>query len=133
MLWKRFSSDITAIEGPTRIPVPVLHSRFEPAWKEYARLDNAAHGRGPIRWVRGVFEALLVGGGGLGLKFGHQHRALVGFLWVASAGIGVAYLQIMKSRFAHWQCPRCQTEWPGTKNEKDSRCSTCGLRLHELA
>jgi hypothetical protein len=133
MFWKRFSSDVTSIEGPLRIPPPLTHPRFEEAWKEFDKLDAAVHGRGPTRWIRSAFDLVLVGGAGVGLKFWHQHRDLVMLLWTGYAGLLLAYTQIMKNRFEHWQCPRCHAEWPGTKKEKDLRCRTCGLRLHELA
>jgi hypothetical protein len=133
MFWKRLSSDATLIDGPLRIPPPLAHSRFEEAWKEFDKLDAAVHGRGPMKWLRSGFDVTLGIGGVLGLKFWHQHRDIVTLAWSAYIGLALAYTQIMKARFVHWQCPRCRAEWPGTKKDKDSRCRTCGLRLHELA
>jgi hypothetical protein len=83
--------------------------------------------------MRSVFELAVVGSAAIGVKFWHQHRDLVMILWASYVGLGLAYMQIMKSRFEHWQCPRCHTEWPGTKEDKDPACRACGLRLHQLA
>jgi hypothetical protein len=56
---------------------------------------------------------------------------LVGFAVVC---IGEAlYLLALRKRFRHWPCPRCKSEWPGNKKEKDPACRMCGLRLHQLA
>lgn len=131
--WKRFSSDVTSLELPSGISPTVTHSRFEEDWKEFDKLNDAVNGRGPIRWVRSVFEVALTGGAAISLKFWHQNREIVVLLWAVSVGLGLAYMYVMRSRFAHWQCPRCHAEWPGTKKEKDARCRVCGLRLHELA
>jgi len=135
MIWKRFSSDATQTAGPVRIPVPETHhySPYAEAWKRFDKLNAAVHGRGPFRWIRGVFELVLFGGAGVGLKFWHNNRLLVSLLWPCYLGFGFAYMQVIKRRFRHWQCPRCHAEWPGTKNEKDSACRVCGLRLHQLA
>lgn len=133
MFWKRFSSDVTAIEGPLRIPVSVGRSHYEQAWKEFDRLNKFAHHSGPFKWIRSTFDIVLAAGAASGLKLWHHHRSLVVVLGSACLGLIVVYTQIMKARFIHWQCPRCHSEWPGTKNEKDSRCRTCGLRLHEMA
>lgn len=121
------------MEGPLRIPPPLTYSPYEEAWKEFDKLDKAVKGHGRTKWIRTAFDLILVGGSGLGLKFWHQNRDLVMILWASYVGLGLAYMQIMKSRFEHWQCPRCQAEWPGTKEEKDSACRVCGLRLHQLA
>ncbi len=133
MFWKRFSSDVTAIEGPLRIPPPIGHPQFEDAWKEFDRLNNFVHNRGPVKWIRSSFDALLAIGAATGLKLWRQHGPLIAVLVAIYLGLVFAYTQIMKARFIHWQCPRCHSEWPGTKKEKDSRCRTCGLRLHEMA
>ena len=85
-----------------------------------------------MRWLRTPVELVLFGGAGLGLKFLHHNRALLMVAVACYAGVLLAYTRIVKNRFEHWQCPRCHAEWPGTKKEKDSRCRTCGLRLHEL-
>lgn len=133
MFWKRLSSDVTAIEGPLRVPPSVGRSHFEEAWKEFDRLNKFVHNSGPLRWMHTAFDFVLAFGLAAGLKFWHHHRLLVVILGSAALGVIVAYTQIMKARFRHWQCPRCHSEWPGTKNEKDSRCRTCGLRLHQMA
>lgn len=133
MFWKRLSSDVTAIEGPLRIPTTPVQSRFEEAWKEFDRLNNFVHNRGPIKWIRSSFDALLAIGAATGLKLWHQHGPLVLLLAAVYFGGVLGYAQIMKARFIHWQCPRCHSEWPGTKKEKESCCRTCGLRLHEMA
>jgi hypothetical protein len=133
MFRKLFSSDVVSMESPLRIPPPPIQSRFEEAWKEFDRLDAAVHGRGRLRWVRAIFEGVLFGGAGLALKYLHHNRLLLVFLFASYVGLLLVYTQIAKSRFGHWQCPRCHAEWPGTKKEKDPRCLICGLRLHELA
>lgn len=133
MFWKRLSSDVTAIEGPLRIPTTPVQSRFEEAWKEFDRLNNFVHNRGAIKWIRSSLDAVLAIGAASGLKVWHQHRPLVILLAAVYFGAVIVYTQIMKARFIHWRCPRCHSEWPGTKKEKESHCRTCGLRLHEMA
>lgn len=133
MFWKRLSSDVTAIEGPLRIRTAPVQSRFEGAWKEFDRLNKFVHNRGAIKWIRSSFDIVLAIGAATGLKLWHQHGPLVLLLAAVYVGAVIAYTQVMKARFIHWQCPRCHSEWPGTKKEKESRCRTCGLRLHEMA
>jgi len=131
MSWKLFGSDVTSAEA--RLPIPSLGSRYEEAWKEFDKLNAAVHGCGPARWIRSAFDIALLSGAVFGLKFWHEHREVVALVFASYVGFGLAYAQIMKGRFEHWQCPRCHAEWPGTKKEKGSRCRVCGLKLHELA
>ena len=51
----------------------------------------------------------------------------------ASVIIGLFLKQRASNKFAHWPCPRCHSEWPGTKLEKDPACRACGLRLHQFS
>ncbi len=53
--------------------------------------------------------------------------------WGASLIIGLFLKQRASDKFAHWPCPRCHSEWPGTNIEKDPACRACGLRLRQLS
>ncbi|HET6200571.1 MAG: hypothetical protein ACHQJX_07070 [Candidatus Acidiferrales bacterium] len=132
MFWKRFGSDATSIEGPLRIPPELGYSPYGEAWKEYDKLDRVVHNRGPLRWIRGVFDALVLSGVAFGFKTWKQDRPWIVFAWAAVVGLEMVHAHIMKERFKHWQCPRCHREWTGTSKEKDSACTGCGLRLHQL-
>ncbi len=60
------------------------------------------------------------------------------FLLAVVLIIATVAMQALRSRWdamklAHWPCPRCHSEWPGTKREKDPRCAVCGLKLRQMA
>ena len=103
------------------------------AWKEYDRLQKAAKGANAIGWVHWAFTVFP---GMLSLFDPHKHarpyeRSV--FLFAAAAFL----FQVLRARWAasqlaHWLCPRCHSEWPGKKLEKDPRCAVCGLKLHQL-
>jgi len=79
-----------------------------------------------------MFDALVFSGAIFGFKTWKQDRIWVALAWAAVIGLDAVYAHIMNERFKHWQCPRCHREWPGTSKEKNSKCSGCGLRLHQL-
>jgi hypothetical protein len=120
------------------IPEPVnptldAYSPYGAAWKEFDGLQKAAKGTPWMNithwWFGGV-------PGLLSVFDPHKHarpyeRAMfLGALILAVAGIVRARLAAL--RLAHWTCPRCHSEWPGKKLEKDPRCAVCGLKLHQL-
>jgi hypothetical protein len=136
MFEKNSGTDIFSLE---RRPRPsIITSTAEPfspyaeAWKEFDKLQKWSKGEGLPRLVRFAFEILTFGGAAFassqtkGTKRGF-------FLFYCGALIAEAiHSMIRRQRFAHWPCPRCHAEWPGTKTEKESACGVCRLRLHQL-
>ncbi len=120
------------------IPEPVnptldAYSPYGAAWKEFDKLQKAAKSRGLAsltHWWTGGIPGIL------SLFDPHKHarpfeRALfLGALILAVAT--VVRTRWAASRLAHWPCPRCRSEWPGKKLEKEPRCGVCGLKLHQL-
>jgi hypothetical protein len=133
-----FTTDIFSFDRRPKSSFTV--SSFEPyfpygdAWKEFDKLQKRANGRGPFGFVCSIFEGSLVSTGLFGWHYLSKHHGLS-----VLAGSGVflalqfAFEPIARKRFVHWPCPRCHSEWPGTKTEKDRACKACGLRLHQLS
>ena len=120
------------------IPEPVhattdAYSPYAAAWKEFDRLEKSAKGKG-FAWGHGLIGVLP---GVLSLFDPHKHLRSAErgtFVLIAAAAV----LAALRSRWcamklAHWPCPRCHTEWPGTKREKVPQCEVCGLRLRQMA
>lgn len=109
------------------------YSPYAAAWKQFDKLQKEAKGHGSVHWVRLAGEALVFNAGALGYRHGLRKNALS----IAGAWAGVALLEAFlwfrrRNQFLHWPCPRCHSEWPGTKTTKDPACKVCGLRLHQL-
>lgn len=120
------------------IPEPVnptldAYSPYAAAWKEFDRLQKAAKSS-----ALGTLTHFWVGGvpGILSLFDPHKHtRTFERALFLGA--VVLAATTMVRSRWAvtqlaHWPCPRCHSEWPGKKLEKDPRCAVCGLKLHQL-
>jgi hypothetical protein len=120
------------------IPEPVhatidAYSPYAAAWKEFDRLEKSAKNKG-LAWGHGLIGLLP---GALSLVDPHKHLRLAErgtFVLI----IATVAMQALRSRWdamklAHWPCPRCHSEWPGTKREKDPRCAVCGLKLRQMA
>lgn len=138
MLGKLSGSDLFTFDRTLRAPsVPLpdqLPGPYAEAWKEFDKLQKAVSGQGPFRWAHWAFDTLAFGSSVLGFHLLKGHRpamaAGVGAIVVASAEI-FSYFN-RRERFLHWQCPRCHSEWPGTKTQKDTTCKICRLRLHQM-
>jgi hypothetical protein len=108
---------------------------FAEAWKEFDSLQKTVQGRGRLSIIRHLAEFLFFLTS-LGLI---EFRPSKGFARVTAVGFGVLMIAelfhwfMIRRRFQHWPCPRCNTEWPGDKNEKDSACRVCGLHFHQLS
>jgi len=124
------------ISGGVVVPQPSTdgYSPYAKKWKEFNKLEKSAKSGGKAQlahWAWGViFPAI-------GILDRHQvpKKGQIGLV-VLGALLGVfgfVQAQVAKERFAHWPCPRCGAEWPGTKTEKEPKCAMCGLKLHQLA
>ncbi len=108
---------------------------FADAWKEFDKLQKSAKGGGRLGIVKHIAEILifLVS---LGVIEFHPSKNAKQIIAVAFGAILIAELLRVfaaKRRFKHWPCPRCHSEWPGDKKEKDPACTVCGLRLRQLS
>ena len=123
-----------------QIPEPVhptsdAFSPYGAAWKEYDRLQKAAKGGG---WIGFAAQHWWYGGiSGIASLFDpHKHsRPFERVLFVVALVLLVVHAARARwaaSQLEHWLCPRCHSEWPGKKLEKDARCAVCGLKLHQL-
>lgn len=123
------------IDGVVAVPAPSTdaYSPYAEKWKELDKLQNLAKGGGALAWVHWAWGVLLPS---IGLFMPHRvPRKDSVMLFAGFAALGTIQLvrvQIAKARFAHWPCPRCGAEWPGTKTEKEPKCAMCGLKLHQL-
>jgi len=130
-------SDVFSFNRAQRAPtVPLPDQPLGPyadAWKEFDKLQKAVSGHGPFRWVHWGFDLFAFSGGAFGYHLLKGHKLAIG------AAFGTVVLAELYSyfsrrdRFLHWPCPRCHGEWPGTKTDKENRCTLCGLRLHQTA
>jgi|HubBroStandDraft_6_1064221.scaffolds.fasta_scaffold134145_2 hypothetical protein len=132
-----FETDIFSLE---RRPQPTsLVAGAEPyfpyaaAWTEFDKLQKTAQGRGPLRLVLWIFELLMSVVGFYGFHLAKGSKLLVIAAWGAALAAELLYQFNGRRRFLRWECPRCHSEWPGTKTEKDRECAICGLRLHQLS
>jgi hypothetical protein len=126
----------TGVQVPE--PVYATSDAFTPygaAWKEYDSLQKAAKGGGLFGflaqhwWYGGI--------SGIASMFDpHKHaRPLERILFLAAVAVIVMHAARARwaaSQLEHWLCPRCHSEWPGKKLDKEPRCAVCGLKLHQL-
>jgi hypothetical protein len=111
------------------------YSPYAGAWKEFDRLQESVRGGGKLAVVRRVF-AFLITLSGLGIIEIRHSKGAMYFVLLAFGVIllfEIVYRFTMRNRFLHWPCPRCRSEWPGDKNEKDRACKVYGLRLHQFS
>jgi hypothetical protein len=127
-----FSSERTPIDRSAPSDVQ-QYFPYEDNWKEFDKLQKTAQRRGPLRIVLWVFELLMSGVGIYGLHLTKGSSLIIIFPWGAAGVAELLYQFSGRRRFLHWECPRCHSEWPGTKTEKDRACKSCGLRLHQLS
>jgi hypothetical protein len=117
------------------IPEPSTdaYSPYAEKWKEFDRLKKTAKNAGVgslLHWAWTVVIPLI------GLASPHRVPRKDSVYTMAALG-AVATVQLIrgqwaKNRLEHWPCPRCHSEWPGNKTEKDPQCAVCGLKLHQL-
>jgi hypothetical protein len=136
MFEKNSGTDIFSLERtPRSSSAPLLTEQYFPyesAWKEFDRLQKTARGGRPIRWLMWVFGVSMGIVGFYGFRLMKGSKLIILICWGAAGVIEIFYWFNGKRRFLHGQCPRCHSEWPGVKNEKDRACKGCGLRLHQL-
>jgi hypothetical protein len=132
---KHFEMDIFSFERTPRdassAAVVEPYFPYAAAWKEFDKLQKTAQDRGPLRVVLWIFELSMSGVGIYGLHLARGSKLMVIAAWSAAVSAELLYQFNGRRRFLHWQCPRCHSEWPGTKTEKDRACKACGLRLHQ--
>jgi hypothetical protein len=121
-----------------KIPEPdtIVHAYlpYAEAWKQYDRLETLAKTGGKIAWAHWAWGFVA---STIPLLAPHHIPRKDSVALVAGVAI-FAGIQLLRSgyarrQFMHWQCPRCHSEWPGKKLEKEPRCATCGLKLHQMA
>ena len=120
-----------------KVPEPVAgvgaYSPYAEAWKEFDKLQKLAKGN-HAAWFHWVWGLAIPALGILDRHRVPKDDAVWFFaFWAVVGGISLVRAQQARSRFAHWPCPRCHAEWPGTKTEKDPQCAVCGLKLHQMA
>ena len=130
-------SDLFSFDRAQRtlsVPYPAQpYAPYAEAWKEFDKLQKAVRGQGLTRWIHWVFDMALFGGGAFGLHLLKGHKLIIAY-GIGAIAIAEIYSYFSRrERFLHWQCPRCRSEWPGTKTEKDTRCKFCRLQLHQMA
>jgi hypothetical protein len=120
------------------IPEPVYatsdaYTPYGAAWKEYDRLQKTAKSSGVLSMGHGLIGALP---GLMSLfdprKHDRPYEAALFVLVIVLAAVQAVRARWAASRLAHWPCPRCHSEWPGKKLQKDPQCNVCGLKLHQL-
>lgn len=115
----------------SHIAPPVLNPQapYAEAWKKFDGLEQWAKNAGAYEYS--MFVVALVTGvvGRSSPKLSYPMIAIE-----IACGLALAVIaRRARSRFAHWPCPRCGAEWPGTKTDKEPQCAMCGLKLHQLA
>lgn len=139
MVKRDSGTDLFSFERPTRslsasAPLPAQqYFPYENAWKEFDKLQKTARGRGPLRWVMWVFDLSMGMIGIYGFHLTKGSKLIILICWGSAAVLETFYWFSGKGRFLHWPCPRCHSEWPGTKDEKDRACRACGLRLYQMS
>ena len=115
---------------PRVSPAPI-HFIYDEAWAEFDKLESKRE-RNAVSWARWLVEmsfALVSLGSMLFLK---RYRLPILAVWLLLLLLETGYRFRLRNQFMNWQCPRCRAKWPGTTQEKESKCSSCGLRLHQL-
>jgi hypothetical protein len=125
--------NVFSFERKPAAPSATPHFIYADAWAAFDRLE-ATRTRNAASLMRSLLELLLFVVIPLaGIVLSKRHLWMIGIAWALLVLTEIAYRLHLRSRFVNWQCPRCHAEWPGTKNEKDPACRSCGLRLHQLA
>jgi hypothetical protein len=105
---------------------------YAKAWKEFDKLENAANRGGMAGWMRWGID-LSLGAVAMFQPYAFKgHKPTLAALWFGASAIAILYSLHAKRRFQHWPCPRCHSEWPGDKTQKDRACKMCGLHLHQM-
>jgi hypothetical protein len=113
---------------PGAMPVPTpereSYAPYAGAWREFDKVQKLANGGGPLAFVHWAWGALFPL---LGLFNPHRVPRKDSLTLLAVFGL-LGAIQLIRSkgarnRFLHWPCPRCHSEWPGKKTEKDPCCA----------
>jgi hypothetical protein len=102
---------------------------YRAAWKEFDDLEDWAVTKWAIFAALGLVAAIAE-------DFLRNDPKFKYALWGVVIGVGLINALIDRrgrSRWDHWLCPRCRSEWPGKKSKKAAACATCGLRLHQMS
>jgi hypothetical protein len=117
----------SAAANPARLYFP-----YEDAWKEYDKLYAAAQGRGEAGYVSWGLENICFATAALDPYLSKKLKLLLILAWFLTSTLRLLSLYRARRRFPHWSCPRCGSEWPGTRTEKDRACKSCGLHLYQF-
>jgi hypothetical protein len=106
---------------------------YAAACKEFDKLSKRTRGGGPAALILKVIELLALGIGAFSVHLMKGPKLIVFIVWIALTIFAIFQWINGRWRFLHWARPRCQSEWSGTKDEKDRACRVCGLRLHQMS
>jgi len=114
----------------SHIAPPVLNPQapYAEAWKRFDSLEQWAKNAAASEYA--MYAVALVTG-----VLGRSDPRLSYPMMAVEVACGLTLAVIARrarSRFEHWPCPRCHSEWPGKKLEKEPRCAMCGLKLHQM-
>ncbi|HTR47977.1 MAG TPA: hypothetical protein VMM16_11390 [Verrucomicrobiae bacterium] len=124
------------VSGGVMIPQPSTdaYSPYAEKWKEFDRLQRDAKGSGWLNWSHWLFGGI----NGVASLFDPHSNTKRIERWIFLAVVAISVYYAARARYAasqltHWPCPRCHSEWPGKKSDKEPRCAMCGLKLHQMA
>jgi hypothetical protein len=126
--FERTQSDISTFSGSEQQYFP-----YAAGWKKFDKLSKRTRGGGPAAFILKVIELLALGIGAFSVHLMKGPKLIIFIGWIALAIFTIFQWMNGRRRFLHWACPRCHSEWPGTKDEKDRACRVCGLRLRQMS
>jgi len=108
---------------------------YAKAWKKFDQLNELTNGGGRQAWIHWAIGTVMSGGTVFSpgmYRNGKTYALPMLVAFAVSGAIGLTKRTRWRRQLAHWPCPRCGAEWPGTKTEEEPRCAMCGLKLHQL-
>lgn len=104
---------------------------YDDAWAEFDKLESKRENN--LASVTSRLAGILVALASLGsMVFLKRYRWEILIVLLLLLLLEEGYRWRLRNEFVNWQCPRCRSKWPGTAQEKESKCSVCGLLLHQL-
>ncbi|MGC1107279.1 MAG: hypothetical protein WA876_12145 [Candidatus Acidiferrales bacterium] len=123
--------DVFTFERKPIAPFATTHFIYADAWAEFDKLESRRDGNA-ASWMRRLVEVFIFTVPLGGIVLAKRYIWMIATAWVFLMLLELGYRLRLKNQFLNWRCPHCRTKWPGTKEEKDSACRVCGLRLHQL-
>jgi len=99
------------------------------AWRKFDRIEQWAKSIWTYEFV--MIAVVMITGVMDGIDPKLRHPMMM--VEIASGVVLALIAQYARLRLKHWRCPRCRAEWPGKKLEKERRCATCRLELHQMS